>query len=41
MKSTKSFFKREAVFTAIFQAGLPLLGLLLVLITLFWRWLLH
>jgi len=32
MRVTKSFFKREAIFTLLLQVGLPVLGLLLVLI---------
>ena len=37
MRPTKSFFKREAIFTLIFQVALPVLGLLFVLIVLMLR----
>ena len=37
MSGTKSFFKREAIFTLLFQLALPALGLLFVLIALLWR----
>lgn len=32
MRVTKSFFKREAIATLLFQIALPVLGLLLMLI---------
>ncbi len=38
MRLTKSFFKREAIFTVLFEIVIPLLGLLLVLIAYLWRW---
>jgi ABC-type uncharacterized transport system involved in gliding motility auxiliary subunit len=38
MRTEKSFFKREAVFTVLFQIVLPLLGLLFVLVIYLWRW---
>jgi hypothetical protein len=39
MSAPKSFFKSEAIFTMLFQIAMPVLGLLLVAIILFWRWL--
>jgi ABC-type uncharacterized transport system involved in gliding motility auxiliary subunit len=41
MRDSKSFFKREAIFTMLFQIVLPSLGLLFVLIIYLWRWLSH
>jgi ABC-type uncharacterized transport system involved in gliding motility auxiliary subunit len=38
MRLTKSFFKREAIFTVLFEIVIPVLGLLLVLIAYLWRW---
>jgi hypothetical protein len=39
MSDSKSFFKREAVITMLFQIALPALGLLFVLVMLLGRWL--
>lgn len=39
MNETKSFFKREAIFTIVSQIVLPILGLLVVLILYLWRYL--
>lgn len=38
MRQTKSFFKREAIFTMLFQIVLPILGLFFVLLAYLWRW---
>ena len=38
MRTEKSFFKREAVFTVLFQIVLPVLGFLLILCIYLWRW---
>ncbi|HEX8775712.1 MAG TPA: hypothetical protein VF735_19225 [Pyrinomonadaceae bacterium] len=37
MRATKSFFKREAIFTLLFQVAFPVLGLLFLLIMLVLR----
>ena len=37
MRQMNSFFKREAIFTLLFQIVLPILGLLLGLIIYIWR----
>ena len=37
MRLTKSFFKREAIFTLLFQPVLPIFGLLVVLLIYLWR----
>ncbi len=39
MRLTKSFFKREAIFTMLFEIVFPVLSLLVVLILYLWRWL--
>ena len=39
MKRTKSFFKREAAATMLFNLALPAVGLLFILIIMCWRWL--
>ncbi|HEX8138802.1 MAG TPA: hypothetical protein VF544_14640 [Pyrinomonadaceae bacterium] len=39
MKHTKSFFKREATATMLFNLALPVAGLLFILIIMCWRWL--
>jgi hypothetical protein len=39
MRLTKSFFKREAIFTMLFEIALPILGGLVVLIIYLLRWL--
>ena len=38
MQPAKSFFKREAVFTLLFQLGIPVLSLLFFLVFYLWRW---
>ena len=37
MRLTKSFFKRDAIFTVLFEIAMPILGLLVVLILYLWR----
>jgi hypothetical protein len=39
MRLTKSFFKREAIFTMLFEIALPVLSLLVILILYLVRWL--
>ncbi|HEX8143290.1 MAG TPA: hypothetical protein VF553_11885 [Pyrinomonadaceae bacterium] len=39
MTGATSFFKREAIFTLLLQIGFPAVGLLFVLVVMWWRWL--
>lgn len=39
MRLTKSFFKREAIFTMLFEFVFPILGGLVILLIYLWRWL--
>ena len=39
MRLAKSFFKREAIYTMLFEIALPIMGGLVVLIIYLWRWL--
>ena len=39
MRLTKSFFKREAIFTMLFEIVIPIMSLILILIMYLWRWL--
>jgi len=39
MRQSKSFFKREAIFTVLFEIVMPILSLFVILIIYLWRWL--
>jgi hypothetical protein len=39
MRTEKSFFKREAIFTIVSQIVLPIVGFLFILIVYLWRYL--
>jgi hypothetical protein len=39
MKQPKSFFKREAVFTMLFEIAMPVVSLFVILFIYLWRWL--
>lgn len=39
MGAPKSFFKREAIFTMLFEIAMPILSLFVILIIYLWRWL--
>ena len=39
MRVTKSFFKREAIFTMLFEIAMPIVSLFVILMIYLWRWL--